>query len=572
MAMERWVRYKSLVRVYLATLFTNLSGGLNPKKKKSVGVSGKEVSKKIVSGILVAIGIVVLLVLLVSSVVSATVLAVEQGFVKELSYVLVGVCQLTVLILGGNVVLSYLYFSNDMDLLLSLPITPGEAFAAKFSVSYISQLVISAFFVPVLLSFGITASLNGVEISPLFYVLAVFSVVLLPAFPLVLIGVFSSPIMFILRFFKNKDLIKTVFTVISSLLGMALYLAIAFSTNIFGEGDGSEVANILPIVQSASKYMVFNYNFCEALLGDNALLNALFYVLECVGSIGFAILLCGFFYKRIMYNMLDNGSGRKKKIKGEVGYKSVSYRKNLFIKDLKIIFKSPVLLFSTALGLIMCPVFTVLFHNVFDYADESSSVYAAELSSLGMIYYFNTIMLISSNMATSVFISLEKGNIAVLKSLPVSGKDVVFSKIKVSAILLASNCLTFLIAYFCLTRFLFQPLIGIALAVIIFMQGLGFSIWELMRDMEAPNFRFNNVNELTKNNKRMIKPMFLSMGTGIGGMIVAIVLGSVLPEKFIYLGYVAFFLLTATVACLYFFIPLNKMMKNVETLYERLEA
>ena len=220
----------------------------------------------------------------------------------------------------------------------------------------------------------------------------------------------------------------------------------------------------------------------------------------------------------------------------------------------------------------MCPIFTVIFHNMFGNIGENTSVYGSELSSLGMIYYFNSIMLISSNMATSVFISLEKGNIATLKSLPISGKDVVFSKIKVSAILLGSNCLTFLIAYLCLTKYVFQPFMGIALAVIIFMQGIGFSIWELMRDMESPNFRFNNVNELTKNNKRIIKPMFLSMGAGIMGMAAAIALGSSLPEEFVYLGYIVFFVLIATVACLFFFIPLNKMKNNVETLYDKLEA
>lgn len=570
--MERLTRYKSLVRVYLSTLFDNFSGGLNVRRRMNNAV-GKYGSKKTLNGILAAVGVIIILALLISAVLSITVIAVQEGFLREMAYTLVGICQLTILILGGNVVLSYLYFSNDLDLILSLPIAPGEAFAAKFTVSYISQLVISVFFVPVFLTFGITASINGVDISPAFYVLAVLSALLLPAFPLVLMGLFSAPIMFILRFFKNKELVKTVFTIISSLLGMVLYFAVFFSANSFDiEGDGMMGPNMLPIISNTAKFSVYNYNFCEALLGNNTFINALLFVLECVGSIGLAILLCGFFYKRIMFNMLDKGSGKKKKVKGEIGFKSISYQKTLFIKDLKIIFKSPVLLFSTALGLVMCPIFTVIFHNMFGNLGENTSVYGSELSSLGMIYYFNSIMLISSNMATSVFISLEKGNIATLKSLPISGKDVVFSKIKVSAILLGSNCLTFLIAYLCLTKYVFQPFMGIALAVIIFMQGIGFSIWELMRDMEAPNFRFNNVNELTKNNKRIIKPMFLSMGTGIAGMSVAIALGSVLPDEFIYLGYIAFFVLTATVSALFFFIPLNKMKKNVETLYENLEA
>ncbi len=570
--MERLTRYKSLVRVYLCTLFDNFSGGLNIRRRTNNAV-GKFGSNKTINGILAVVGVLFILALLIASVTSITVIAAQEGFIREMAYTLVGMCQLTILILGGNVVLSYLYFSNDLDLILSLPIAPGEAFAAKFTVSYISQLVISVFFVPVFLTFGITASMNGVDISPSFYILAVLSAVLLPAFPLVLMGLFSAPIMFILRFFKNKELVKTVFTIISSFLGMALYFAMFFSVGTFnGEDDVTMGANMIPIISNTAKFCIYNYNFCEALLGNNAFINALLFVLECVGSIGLAIILCGFFYRRIMFNMLDKGSGKKKKVKGEIIYKSISYKKTLFFKDLKIIFKSPVLLFSTALGLVMCPIFTVIFHNMFGNIGDNTSVYGSELSSLGMIYYFNSIMLISSNMATSVFISLEKGNIATLKSLPISGKDIVFSKIKVSAILIGSNCLTFLIAYLCLTQFVLQPFIGIALAVIIFMQGIGFSIWELMRDMEAPNFRFNNVNELTKNNKRIIKPMFLSMGAGIMGMAAAIALGSALPEEFIYLGYIVFFVLIATVASLFFFIPLNKMKKNVETLYQNLEV
>ena len=209
------------------------------------------------------------------------------------------------------------------------------------------------------------------------------------------------------------------------------------------------------------------------------------------------------------------------------------------------------------------------FRGIFSDPETELSSYGAELINLGLCYYFVLLMSVSANSVTGVSISAERGNFALLKTLPVSGKDVVLSKVKVAMVLSALISAAFLIPYLCVTSLPLQPLFGVLLSVCFFASGVGISAWEIMRDLENPTFNFTNINELTRNNKKLMKPMFLTMGVGLVGMVAGIVFGAVLSEKYLYLGYILFFLLAFTVSGLMLYLPMNSMSKRVEELYEK---
>ncbi len=568
--MERWTRYKALLKVYLSTFFTTLFFGrkLIDNREKDKQSKTKKFFGKIGAGF----SILIIVLVLVSSVISITYSAIEQNYFEQLPYLIVGVCQLSILFLGGNVIISYLYFSEDSQQLLSLPISGSEAFAAKFTVAYLSQLMISAFFLPVMLTFGITATVNGVSIDPSFYVLAVLSILILPAFPTFVVGVLSAPLMLMIKLFRNKERAKTIITVITSGLGMALYFAVIFTTS-FGGGDENMISpGTVNLIKNFSNIFIFNHNFCQAMLGNNVVINTLLYFLETFGSLIVAIFLCGVFYKIIMQSMLESTVvSRRKKVKGDP-FISKSLKKALFIKDLKMIVKTPMLLFSTLLSIVLIPILTVSMGNTIVGSDNNISPYSMELISLGITYYVVMLLVASSNSVTAVSVSVERSNFFILKTLPITGKQIIDSKLKVSMAFNGITCLAYLVTYLCSMTLPMQPLFAIIMFIVFFVQGMGLSIWEVMRDLERPNFRFNNINELTRNNRNMMKPIFSTMGIGLVGMIIAIACGSALPDNLLYLGYILFFVFVSGLAALMYFLPRSAMNKKVDEIFENTEG
>ncbi|MBO4539712.1 MAG: hypothetical protein J5781_05500 [Clostridia bacterium] len=568
-----WMGYKSLVKVYLTSYFTHLlsMGGkrMGRNRYDETQSKGKQAMGKILS----VVSILIIVAILVSATITFTLSGIEMGFFDRLPYMLVGASQLTLLLLGGNVVLSYLYFSDDGKLLLSLPLTGTQTFAAKFTVSYLSQLLISAFFIPVFIAFGVTASLNGVTVAPSFYVLAVLSSVLLPAFPTFLVGVFSAPLMLLIKIFKNKERVKTLVTIVSSSLGMILYFAIVFSTSFSGGSEDTLVsAQTAGLVVKFSEFFIFNYHFCEAMLGSNVLGYLLLYVAECFGASLLAILLCSILFKKIMMILQESSVvGKKVKIKGDP-YAVKSFKKAMFLKDLKLVVKTPTLLFSSVIGIVLVPIFTVVFNSMFGDMGEDTSVYSSELMHLGLCYYFVMIMTAASNSVTAVSISVEKSNFYILKTMPITGKQLVRSKLNVALIFNGLICLSFLVAYLCMTKVPLQPLFGVLLCAAFFIHSAGLSLWEILRDLQKPNFRFTNVNELTRNNRTLMKPIFVTMGVSIAAMAAGIALGSVLPADLIYLGYIIFFVIVYGLALAMFFWPISTMNKKADALYEALEV
>lgn len=93
-----------------------------------------------------------------------------------------------------------------------------------------------------------------------------------------------------------------------------------------------------------------------------------------------------------------------------------------------------------------------------------------------------------------------------------------------------------------------------------------------MRDLEKPNFRFNNVNELTKNNKRMLLPILSATGLGLIVMIAGIAFGSALPDNLLFVGYIVFFVLVYALSIILFSLPYASIRKKADEMYDRLEV
>jgi ABC-2 type transport system permease protein len=136
--------------------------------------------------------------------------------------------------------------------------------------------------------------------------------------------------------------------------------------------------------------------------------------------------------------------------------------------------------------------------------------------------YLCLIASFSANQAAVIGFSREGKNLFMLKTLPVSAKAMVDSKFYfATAISVMIAVLAGVTSAVMLKERTAAGIIGLPLTIIV--GGIGINCMGLRNDMKNPNLNWTNVNELTKNNMRSMKPMLMGVGIGILYMILGIV-------------------------------------------------
>ena len=140
--------------------------------------------------------------------------------------------QFLMLILGVILVISVFYFSNDLPVLIPLPLRPWEVLASKFAVilsnEYLGLLV---FIVPLFVAYGVRA-----DVSMISYTLSAIIVFLtLPVIPVAIASILAVALMRVVGFTKRKDTV----TIIGGFLLVALIIGIQFymQTKLPARGD-----------------------------------------------------------------------------------------------------------------------------------------------------------------------------------------------------------------------------------------------------------------------------------------------------------------------------------------------
>ncbi len=547
--------------------------------KKKVNVGGK-----IGLGVLMGIGILAMLFYLVSYVYSMTVAALQSNLHKELLYTLLLMTQVMLLFLGSMTTLNFLYFSKDNQLLFTLPITDRVIFAVKFSLSYLSQLLISAFFaLPVLLTYGVTMLINGGAIGASYFVFSVISIFLLPIIPLLLISLLSVPLMYIASFLKKRVIGKSLVVAFISIFFLAIYFVIISGTvkmNIDPENNNVPVlsSTISALVSGGGKIGIYNYNIVNAMLGVKAALNFFIYLGALVVVFLLSLVLSSMFYRKGISVVMEEGAGgtsKKKKTDESKTYLKNSFRKSFFIKEIKTIFATPSLFMSSIIGLVAVPlIIFIMGGNMFNFAEEGTVLtLGSELGTIGFICYFASIIMSGTNTISLVGFSLEGKNMYILKTLPLRTKDIIISKLTVANIF---NVLLSIIAgvTFTIISSFHNAFIGIAIMALLTINGLAISAIGMHNDIRNPNCKYKNIAELTKNNKKTIKPMLISLGIGLSYMIFGIMLSAFsssgsLPD---WLAYLLFFFVILIINMLFGFIAFKKLFDNADEYFYQIEA
>lgn len=343
-------------------------------------------------------------------------------------------CQFMVFIFGIFYVISAFYFSNDIDLLVPLPLKPYHILVSKFIIITVNEYLVAW---PVLLPAII---IYGTRMRPglMYWLKSLLVLLLTPVIPLVLVSIFVLILMRVVSIRKNRD----VLVVLGSLLGLLLGLTINYFAQKLPEGNSQQFiqdmivarADVIKLIgQRVPPSTWATYGLAMQTL--EGWMYFILYVLISLTLFGLLMWLGNlFFYKGLLAGQEVN-RGRKKlsaqSINAQLG-KASSPVMALFLKEWKLFLRTPVYAMNGLAGMIMVP-FIILMPFIAR-AEEMKALLTqirqpqlamqVTLGSAGLVLFASSI-----NIVACTSISREGKTFWISKMIPVPARQQVTAKL-----------------------------------------------------------------------------------------------------------------------------------------------
>jgi len=413
--------------------------------------------------------------------------------------------QIFVLVFGLLYMMSSLYYSTDISILVPLPLKPYQVLSGKFAVVLVNEyLTLLPILLPAVIIFG-----TGTGQGFLYWVKSLIVILFSPVFPLVIDSLFIMLLMRFINLRKRKDMLA----VIGGLLGTALALGINFFINRFFSGNQQEFINNLlsgrmnlpeeigkrfpPAAWASFAAAEPGLKGLGYLLLFTAVSAVLFIVLMKLGNL--------LFYKSLLAGQEVT---QKRKISVPEGRRTGRVRTRspimaVFIREWKLLVRTPVYMINGLTGSLIGPfilAFVMLSQGRTDEFDGFLMFLRTPGNSIYVTLGALALMLFTAgmNMVPPTAISREGGTFWLSKAIPVTARDQVAGKllqgISVSALgVLASGIV--------LLFFFKIPAVNVVLSVVPGLMGTAvLSAAGLMTDVLNPKLDWSTPQQAMKQN------------------------------------------------------------------------
>ncbi len=507
-----------------------------------------------------------------------TMLAMGMG--AEMLAAVFTMTQIMVLMLSAFTYINSMFFAKDNEIVLNMPLRGVEIFSAKLIATYLNELVISALVtIPIAVitaAAGIQAG-YGSMFGAGYWILIPFAIALLPVMPLLLLSIVSFPIALLVQ--KASK-----YPVLSAVLQAVLLLAFISLCYLLGYGGGyamssDETQVDTGMFQSLGGISFYTRFLAKAMLGSSAAGNFFAFLGITVAMAAVAIGLSVLLYRRAIAMSVEGGANTRRQVTTDEHRNKGTFRA-LVAAQVKTLSRTPDILVNLILTMAMPALIAVIMGFVMPSGaemaleDPESGVDFRYFGyfAVGMVVWITMFTSPLSNIGASFAFSLDKDNIAVLKSLPVTGREVFKSKLIVSdaVSLISVVAVTVVLAFTADIPFwgyvLFPLLVGVYL--------ISCNAFTMSRDVANPHFNWMNVKELTKasNSATQFVMMGIVMAFGLVAampMFVVAFIGANLPGWAVHLivwGAMALSCLSAY--------PILRLtaMRGIEEKYARIEG
>lgn len=343
----------------------------------------------------------------------------ESGMIEAFPLLIVLAASLLTMISSVSYTKSLIFCSKDHDMLFSLPIKGSVIVAAKIATLYVLDLAVTlALLLPCGVLYGLFASPS---IS--FYVLYFTLVLFVPMIPILIAALISALVSLIASRFKHAKIVGTVIYVAISLAFMLGIMSLSM-----GDASDEEISGMIGGMMNSMRTFWPPLDwFGKGMAGDISM----YFLFIGVSVVSFAAIAAVFgkFYGKI-HGIF---SARSFRSKYKVSTASSSAAGALVKKDFTRLFSSPGLMLNQISGLIMLVIFTVIFSVngnpvSVEGEEEIPNIFAA-------MYPYLFALCASMASLTSASISLEGKTFGLLKSLPISARTILSSKLRVHEII-----------------------------------------------------------------------------------------------------------------------------------------
>lgn len=392
-----------------------------------------------------------------------------------------------------------LFDSKDNDLLFSLPIKKSYILFIKilklllFQYIYNLMFLLPAFIVYIIFE---KPNLN-------FYLLSFLMTFLVPLVPTIVASFLGYIIKLISSKSKSKKIVQTI---LSTILLLGIYF-VSMNTETFFQDIASKATNIndflCKIYYPIGAYIQLINKFEIIMFAKLLLIHILPFALF--------IMIGSKYYFNIISN-LKNVDITLKNSNKQYTIKSNKQIISLAKKEMKRFFSSSVYMFNTTFGLVLLVVFTILlcFKDKQMIINILSQYGVSKDISTSLLYYGLILFSGMSTSITSSSISLEGKTINITKSLPVSVKTILQSKILYCYFIEMPFMILSEILFFIKFRpsmLYFLIIVILSITVVLLSAVIG-----LIINLKYPKLDFKNDTEVVKQSMSS----FLSVGLGMG--------------------------------------------------------
>ena len=409
-----------------------------------------------------------------------------------------------------NVLLNELYFSEDIENILPLPIKPETLVASKFT----SCFLVENIFLFVFLLLAVVAYVLALDL-PIYYLLiSLIGIIFLPMVSMVYCALILFIIINILKNYVSTKTIKKIGFVFLGLLIFGVFFLLwklsSFNFEQYIENFAAGDHTFLDVM----KYVFPPVHFFAEGLNQGSIINIAISVL--IGFIYFGIML--FAAKKLYYDGVIGifGKDTESKKSSHNKIKDFEVKKpitNYFVKDLKILFRSPTFLINCIIINFIWPIFVFLIFKI-ALPDYTIDFMRNAISTGDSTFYLRMILLVIgisiiipafNSIASSAF-SREGKNFHFIKYIPMKYGLQWREKYFLSFIISLTGILMYYIPFFIIIHL---PILKILLYVLLTIMCISFvSFIGLLIDSSFPKLIWDDEADSLRENYNA----FIAMG------------------------------------------------------------
>ena len=397
-----------------------------------------------------------------------------------------------------------LFRCHDNDMLLAMPIRRSTIVAMRILKFYLFEMLYcSIFLVPAIIAYALNAPVDASYI-----LVAVMMILFLPAIPIAVscvIGAISSGIT---ARFQQRSFLQVLVSLGSLLVIVAMVLAINAASGFNG--------TTMEAIGGRTVEMYYPARVFVRLVTEFNLWELIQFILISVVVIAVTVFVIGKFYFQIVTRI--NVVARKKGVDiSKLEFKRRSQTGAMIRKELIKYFNTPVLLANTAIGLVIFVVGVVVVSLKFD--DIVGSIAANEEYPLSMeqlkayvpcvtfaLVAFTSLL----TFITTTMLSLEGKAFNLLKTLPISGKKVLMTKVAAAMILIVP--ITAIGSLVMWARFGFGFIDFLLVLVAVVAVPFVTEMIGIMTDLKYARFNYDSDAEVVKQSPGVMISSFLGLG------------------------------------------------------------